>query len=225
MISPSTLLFLLIAAGSAIVITAKPLDDQEDICPVGFWCRKKRSFENGCPVGFWCKRSPNDATEKRDAGKCVVGMWCKRSDKMIQKGTAEGDCPVGFWCKRDNACPVGFWCRKKREADSGNCPVGFWCKKSSIETEKRSVKLQAYECPVGFWCRRSEYVVDQDTPERDCPANMWCRKRVINSKQVTDRRMPKTGGMLRPRPPKQPLPEVSSDNFGWECPVGFWCKK
>lgn len=217
MLSPSTLLFVLIAAGSAILLSAVPFQDTN--CPTGFWCRKRSLGSSQCPTGFWCKRSAND---DQDNSMCQVGFWCKRSDKIIHTPTAQGDCPTGFWCRRSLSCPTGFWCRRRRSLDSSSCPTGFWCKKDANQEEKRS--LQSDECPTGFWCRRSEYIMDQDTPESDCPTGFWCRKRVINTKQVKDTRYPQRGmPASRPRPPKMPGSGPSSDNFNWDCPMGFWC--
>merc|ERR1712179_600545 len=74
MLNPSTFLFVLIAAGSAILLSAVPFQDTE--CLTGFWCRKRTLGSSGkeCPTGFWCKRSANDNEGK---SMCEVGFWCK----------------------------------------------------------------------------------------------------------------------------------------------------
>ncbi|XP_020916868.1 uncharacterized protein LOC110254240 [Exaiptasia diaphana] len=235
MLIHSALLFLLLAAGSVLQLSAASINDDSSCmkgfwcrrgmtplearnCQLGMWCKRKRSYDqDNCPTGFWCKRSEDQGDS---SSNCPTGFWCKRAANVIHQQTAEGDCPKGFWCKRSSLCPTGFWCRKRRSLDQDNCPTGFWCKKDSFAHSKRSLSSGA--CPSNYFCRRSEYVIDQDTPEKDCPDGFWCRKRVISTKQVKDTRIPKN---MAPVPPKAPGSGISSDNFNWNCPTGFWCKK
>ncbi|XP_026190433.1 cell death abnormality protein 1-like [Cyclospora cayetanensis] len=177
-------------------------EDEQVICPVGYYCPKTSSTPIPCKGGKLCTMAGLESPDE----DCSEGLYCQPGTEEYTP--AEGEqCPGGAYCPIGSAspllcpigkvsptsgersedscvdCPAGSYCGfPGLTTYQGLCSSGYFCPEGSIVAEP-----QEHRCPVGHKCPAGSSVATPCNPDMNeyqprraqafcesCPAGSAC---------------------------------------------------